>query len=76
MLFVMNFDNNKKKIVFLTGIIEQVQLSTTALQSRKLEFLPPNVEAKQAWVQTMKTIKDDKIDMVELHPHVFGTMPR
>ncbi|XP_065335252.1 large ribosomal subunit protein uL4m [Cloeon dipterum] len=43
---------------------------------RKLEFMPPNMEPKQAWLENLNTTDEEKISILELHPQVFGSMPR
>lgn len=35
-------------------------------------FVPP----KQAWIESLETIEDEKLGTVDLHPEIFGTYPR
>lgn len=46
------------------------------MTSRKLARLPPNGQPKQAWVESLGEIEDDKLGIVDLHPEIFGTFPR
>ncbi|XP_064622718.1 large ribosomal subunit protein uL4m-like [Lineus longissimus] len=46
------------------------------LTSRKLNHMPANRPAKQAWLETLGTIEDEKLGIVDLHPDIFATFPR
>lgn len=49
--------------------------SLPLLTSRKLEFPSPK-PTKQAWLETMAQVEDEKFGMVDLHPEIFGVFPR
>ena len=45
--------------------------------NRKLQFPPPSyVGERQAWLETLDSLPDQKIGIVDLHPDVFGIVPR
>lgn len=44
--------------------------------SRKLAHLPLNSHSKQAWLETLSTVEDEKLGIVDLHPDIFATFPR
>lgn len=50
--------------------------SLPIITSRKLEYPVPYVETKQAWLESLSTLEDQKLGMIDLHPHVFGMYPR
>ncbi|KAL1121951.1 hypothetical protein AAG570_003359 [Ranatra chinensis] len=44
--------------------------------SRKLEFLNGYEPPRQAWVESLNSPEEEKLGIVDLHPDVFGEMPR
>lgn len=46
------------------------------ITSRKLEFLPNSKQPKAAWLENLDTVEERKLGMLDLHPDVFGQMPR
>lgn len=44
--------------------------------SRQLEYPSEHLPSKQAWLDTMATLEDEKLGIVDLHPKIFGTYPR
>lgn len=44
--------------------------------SRKLEFLPKSKTPKAAWLENLDTVEEKKLGILDLHPDVFGQMPR
>lgn len=44
--------------------------------SRKLNFLPKYKFPKLAWLENLDTIEEEKLGTLDLHPEVFGQMPR
>jgi large subunit ribosomal protein L4 len=69
--------------VFLRKITTYLSVSSVAVRpplpfitSRKLDHIPPNRPAKQAWLETLGTIEDEKLGLVDLHPDIFATFPR
>ncbi|XP_071963639.1 large ribosomal subunit protein uL4m-like [Antedon mediterranea] len=37
---------------------------------------PPLIETPQTWIETLNTVQDTKLGLVDLHPDVFATEPR
>ena len=46
------------------------------MTSRSIAFPPPNVPPKQAWLESLATVDDEKLGLVDLHPDIFATFPR
>lgn len=44
--------------------------------SRKLQFLPKSKTPKAAWLENLDTVEEKKLGILDLHPDVFGQMPR
>ncbi|XP_052105446.1 39S ribosomal protein L4, mitochondrial-like [Mytilus californianus] len=44
--------------------------------SRQLEYPSEHLPSKQAWLDTMATLEEEKLGIVDLHPKIFGTYPR
>lgn len=44
--------------------------------SRQLKYLPKSIEPRSAWVENLDTLEEQKIGVVDLHPEVWGVMPR
>ncbi|XP_054264814.1 39S ribosomal protein L4, mitochondrial-like [Macrosteles quadrilineatus] len=44
--------------------------------SRQLQYLPKAVKPRSAWVENIDTLEEQKIGLVDLHPEVWGMMPR
>ncbi|XP_063957475.1 large ribosomal subunit protein uL4m-like [Lytechinus pictus] len=44
--------------------------------SRELLHSDPTLEPVQAWLETMNSLEDNKLGLIDLHPHVFATFPR
>ncbi|ESP02812.1 hypothetical protein LOTGIDRAFT_110717, partial [Lottia gigantea] len=43
---------------------------------RDIQFPPPNIPPKQAWVESLSTIEENKVGLIDLHPDIFGAFPR
>ncbi|XP_041354179.1 39S ribosomal protein L4, mitochondrial-like [Gigantopelta aegis] len=52
------------------------QQSLPIMTSRRLEYPPLHTPPKQAWLESLDTIEDGKLGIVDLHPEIFGTYPR
>ena len=62
---------------FNLGDIKVSGRQTPIITGRQLQF--PNAttkEPRQAWLETLETIEDEKLGIVDLHPQVFGALPR
>ncbi|XP_022188681.1 39S ribosomal protein L4, mitochondrial [Nilaparvata lugens] len=46
------------------------------ITNRNLEFLPKFETPRQAWVENLDTVEEQKLGLIDLHPNVFGVMPR
>ena len=46
------------------------------MTGRKLQRLSRNTSPKQAWLETLSSIQDEKLGIVDLHPDIFSTFPR
>ncbi|KAK2180625.1 hypothetical protein NP493_435g02057 [Ridgeia piscesae] len=46
------------------------------MTSRTIAFPPPNTPPKQAWLESLATIDDEKLGLIDLHPDIFATFPR
>ena len=46
------------------------------ITGRALKYVPPNRPPKQAWLQSLKSINDQKLGIIDLHPQLFGAFPR
>lgn len=46
------------------------------MTSRKLQYAPPNRKPKQAWLESLSSVENQKLGLVDLHPDIFGTFPR
>ncbi|XP_076441682.1 large ribosomal subunit protein uL4m-like [Babylonia areolata] len=57
-------------------LIPQTERSLPVITSRKLQYPPPYVAPRQAWLETLHTLEDQKLGMVDLHPDIFGMYPR
>uniref|UniRef100_A0A0K8SE48 Large ribosomal subunit protein uL4m n=1 Tax=Lygus hesperus TaxID=30085 RepID=A0A0K8SE48_LYGHE len=53
-----------------------VPLPVVNLGDRKLPFLTGYENPRQAWVESFDTVEEKKLGLVDLHPSVFGEMPR
>ena len=46
------------------------------ITSRPLAHLQAGRHVKQAWLETLATMEDEKLGILDLHPDVFATQPR
>ncbi|KAK7103742.1 large ribosomal subunit protein uL4m-like [Littorina saxatilis] len=58
------------------ALIKQTDRPLPVITSRQLQFPSPYAEPKQAWLETLSTLEDQKLGLVDLHPDVFGIYPR
>lgn len=69
-----------------SGLIQQTRVGAIGgepgrpplplMTSRKLEFPNKFLAPKQAWLESLGTLEDEKLGIIDLHPDVFGTYPR
>lgn len=53
-----------------------VERNLPIVTSRNLPFLNPYEPPRQAWVENLDSVKEQKLGLVDLHPDIFGVMPR
>jgi len=53
-----------------------LQQSLPIMTSRQLAHLPIGVRPQQAWIETLSTMEDEKLGIIDLHPNIFGIPPR
>lgn len=62
------------------GIVEAtpppIHQDLPLMTSRKLQYAPPNRKPKQAWLESLSSVENQKLGLVDLHPDIFGTFPR
>ncbi|XP_050405149.2 39S ribosomal protein L4, mitochondrial [Patella vulgata] len=52
------------------------QRSLPIITSRKLDFVSQYSQPKQAWLESLETVEENNIGLIDLHPDVFGAFPR
>ena len=62
--------------IFADVAVATLKTNEPLITSRALKFMPANQKPKQAWLQTLATITDDKLGIIDLHPRIFGAFPR
>ncbi|KAF6198539.1 hypothetical protein GE061_008287 [Apolygus lucorum] len=56
--------------------ITQRDVPIVNLGDRKLPFLSGYERPRQAWVESFDTLEEKKLGLIDLHPSIFGEMPR
>lgn len=51
-------------------------VNDSELQTRKIAFPSQYSKPRQIWLENLDTIEEIKLSILDLHPEVFGTMPR
>lgn len=46
------------------------------IPKRQLPYLNPHIPIRQAWVENLDTKGKNLLGIIDLHPEIFGTMPR
>lgn len=71
------------KYVFLVTGQTPTEVAPTApaereplILSRKLDYMQKSQVPRAAWVENLDTLQEQKLGMVDLHPEIFGVMPR
>ncbi|XP_014283797.1 large ribosomal subunit protein uL4m [Halyomorpha halys] len=59
-----------------TEITSQNQEQSFPLVSRNLKYLSQYEPPRQAWYENLDSLEEKKLGIVDLHPDVFGVMPR
>lgn len=49
---------------------------STPVVSRDLQFPAPYMKSRQAWIENLNTLEEQKLGLIDLHPDVFACMPR
>ena len=62
--------------VYISDVVDPASTAKQMIGDRKLLFPNPYVKTKQAWLETLSTLEDVKLDIVDLHPDIFGMYPR
>lgn len=74
---VLNTDLSEEAKWKLLQQAPKVKGSTLPLMtSRKLQYPNPFMRPRQAWLESMEKIGDQKLGIVDLHPDIFATFPR
>lgn len=65
----------------LLNTIQRLRISVNIIrpfssEPRKLSFPPLYRKPRQAWVENMDTIDEKKLEIIDLHPEIFGDNPR
>jgi len=63
-------------VVMPTETSSAVQRSLPLMTSRQLARVPIGIRPQQAWLETLSSIEDEKLGIVDLHPDIFGIPPR
>lgn len=50
--------------------------SSSSIVKRTLENVPSHKKPQQAWLETLNTIDEKRLGLIDLHPDVFGELPR
>lgn len=53
-----------------------VKHSVPIITSREVQFPSLYLPTKQAWLDTMSTLEEQKLGIIDLHPKIFGAYPR
>ena len=53
-----------------------VERNLPVITSRELKYMPRHRGPKQTWLETLETVEDEKLGIIDLHPDVFATYPR
>lgn len=43
---------------------------------RDLNFLPKYTKPREVWIENFDSVKEEKRGLIQLHPEIFGTIPR
>ncbi|CAL8069329.1 unnamed protein product [Orchesella dallaii] len=80
---VDSFTLKKKSEDIVPVVTEDVEVETglargplPLITHRELNYLPFGRASRQAWMENLDTIEEQKLGLVDLHPDVFGTFPR
>ena len=46
------------------------------MTSRYLAHMPIGVRPQQAWLETLSSMENEKLGIIDLHPNIFGIPPR
>lgn len=71
-----NTEKFKSNFEFVPFNLTGEQVPPPVIAGRKLDYLDPCRQPRQAWVENLDTVEEKKLGMVDLHPDVFGSFPR
>lgn len=72
----------KSKATYSTALSESQSISAESekclplITSRELKYLNPYEPPRQAWVESLDSVEEKKLGIIDLHPDIFGVMPR
>ncbi|KAL8567680.1 hypothetical protein ACOMHN_008988 [Nucella lapillus] len=58
------------------SLVRQAERSLPIITSRKLQYPPSYASPRQAWLETLHSLEDQKLGLIDLHPDIFGMYPR
>ncbi|XP_048734513.2 39S ribosomal protein L4, mitochondrial-like [Ostrea edulis] len=64
------------RVTTLYEKFQQNPQSVPLVTSRELEYPNQYRSPRQAWLETLSTVEDHKLGMIDLHPDVFAAHPR
>lgn len=53
-----------------------IPIENIGVTHKKWLFEPRYITPRQVWIENLDTIEENKLGILELHPHVFGTSPK
>lgn len=59
-----------------TAVSSPVRPLLPLVTSRSLSFPPKFQQPFQSWLTNMDTVEEEKLGIIDLHPHIFGAFPR
>ncbi|PSN35211.1 39S ribosomal protein L4 [Blattella germanica] len=72
-----DFNKNQYRFVHTGGIEDNVNSSSdSTIIQRTLDNLPAYLKPQQAWVESLNTVDEKRLGLIDLHPKVFGAQPR
>ena len=60
----------------MSFVADSVSVIPSNIIQRTLDNLQSCKRPQQAWLESLNTIDEQKLGLIDLHPDVFGTQPR